>query len=76
MLRESLERIRNAGKKALQRTRLAIGGREVMETLEIAPGPLVGRALRHLTRCVEEDPRCNDEDELRGLLRAWAKLHS
>jgi tRNA nucleotidyltransferase (CCA-adding enzyme) len=74
LLREGLDRLRSAGEEALVRTRLALGGREVMETLEIGPGPAVGRALRYLTERVGEDPGCNTEDELRELLRAWRDL--
>ncbi len=71
LLRGALDRLRNAGEHALRRTRLAIGGREIMEILGIGPGPSVGRALRYLTQRIEENPGCNTEDELRGLLRAW-----
>jgi tRNA nucleotidyltransferase/poly(A) polymerase len=70
-IRESLDRIRSAGEEALRRTRLAIGGREVMEILEVGPGPSVGRALRYLAGQIEEDPSRNTEDALRELLRAW-----
>jgi poly(A) polymerase len=71
LLRGALDRLRAAGEQALHRTRLAIGGREVMEILEVGPGPMVGRALRYLAQRVEENPGCNSENELRELLRAW-----
>jgi len=70
-LREGLERVRSDGEEALRRTRLAVGGREVMEVLEVGPGPVVGRALHYLNRRVQEDPSCNTEEQLRELLRAW-----
>jgi tRNA nucleotidyltransferase/poly(A) polymerase len=70
-LREDLERVRRAGEEALRRTRLALDGRQVMEVLEIGPGPLVGRALHYLDERVREDPSCNTEEHLRELLRAW-----
>jgi tRNA nucleotidyltransferase/poly(A) polymerase len=73
LLREALDRIRSAGEESLRRTRLAIGGREVMEILGVGAGPLVGRALRYLTRRIEERPDLNREDELRELLRAWGE---
>jgi tRNA nucleotidyltransferase (CCA-adding enzyme) len=73
-IRRRLERIRTAGERALRRTRLALGGREVMEILEVGPGPEVGRALRYLTEQVEADPDCNSEDGLRALLRGWKDL--
>ncbi len=71
LLRGALERIRNAGEEAHRRTRLAIGGREVMEILGVGAGPLVGRALHYLARRVEENSDCNSEDQLRALLRVW-----
>ena len=71
LLRKSLDRVRRTGEEALVRTRLALGGREVMEILEVEPGPAVGQALRYLAKQVGEDPDCNTKDELRALLRAW-----
>jgi tRNA nucleotidyltransferase/poly(A) polymerase len=74
LLRGALDRLRSTGQNALRRTPLAIGGREVMEILGVGSGPLVGRALRYLTQRVGENPGCNSEDELRGLLRAWREI--
>jgi hypothetical protein len=74
LLRGALERLRSTGRNALRQTRLAIGGREVMEILGVGSGPLVGRALRYLTQQVGENPGCNSEDELRELLRAWREI--
>jgi hypothetical protein len=71
LLRDAIGRLRRTGEEALLRTRLAIGGREVMEILEVGPGPRVGFALRYLAGRVEENPACNSEAELRELLRAW-----
>lgn len=73
-LRAARDRLRSTGEEALRRTRLAIGGRQVMEFLEIGPGPSVGLALRYLAQRVEENPDCNTVDELRDLLRAWRAL--
>jgi tRNA nucleotidyltransferase/poly(A) polymerase len=70
-IRKGLDRVRSTGAEALRRTRLAIGGREVMEVLDVGPGPWVGRALDYLTHQVEANPGCNSEDALRELLRAW-----
>jgi tRNA nucleotidyltransferase (CCA-adding enzyme) len=75
-LREGLERIRRAGEKALRRTRLALDGRDVMEVLEVGPGPVVGRALHYLNDRILEDPSCNTEEQLRELLRAWKAMGS
>jgi tRNA nucleotidyltransferase/poly(A) polymerase len=73
LLRGAFDRLRSAGEDSIRRKRLAIGGREVMEILEVGPGPTVGRALRHLAQRVEENPSCNTEHELRELLRAWSR---
>lgn len=70
-LRAQLDRVRREGEATLRRTRLAIGGREVMEILGGGPGPQVGRALRHLTERVRRDPDCNTANALRELLRVW-----
>jgi poly(A) polymerase len=76
LLRAARDRLRSTGEEALRRTSLAIGGSQVMEILEIGPGPLVGRALRYLAQRVEENPGCNTADELRDLLRAWREAGS
>jgi len=74
LLRAARDRLRSSGEKALRRTSLAIGGRQVMEILEIGPGPSVGRALRYLAQRVEENPSCNTAEGLRDLLRAWREV--
>jgi tRNA nucleotidyltransferase (CCA-adding enzyme) len=71
-LRERLDRLRCTDEETLRRTRLAIGGREVMEVLDVGPGPVVGRALGYLDQRVQLDPDCNNEERLRELLRAWS----
>ena len=72
-LEAAFERVRRAGKIALQRQDLAIDGERVIRILGCKPGPVVGRALRHLTDCVVEDPSCNTPEALRALLEAWAE---
>mgnify|MGYP001013307916 CR=1 FL=1 len=54
---------------ALQIRDLAIGGREVMETLGIGPSPKVGEALRYLLGQVLEEPSRNEPETLIRLLR-------
>ncbi len=44
-----------------------------MEILACEAGPQVGRALRHLTDQVVEDPSRNTPEALRALLAAWAR---
>jgi tRNA nucleotidyltransferase (CCA-adding enzyme) len=72
-LEAAFERVRRAGKLALQRHDLAIDGGQVMRILGCKPGPIVGRALRHLTDCIVEDPSYNTPEALRALLEAWAE---
>jgi len=72
-LEAAWERVRRAGKLALRRQDLAIDGQQVMRILGCKPGPVVGRALRHLTDRVVEDPSCNTPEALQALLEAWAE---
>jgi tRNA nucleotidyltransferase/poly(A) polymerase len=75
--RERIERLRHAIDAALAPSGdagpapLALDGRAVMDLLGCSPGPEVGRALRHLAKCVEADPACNTPDRLRERLLAW-----
>jgi putative nucleotidyltransferase with HDIG domain len=48
---------------------LAVGGRDVMEALDLAPGPEVGRVLAELLERVLEDPGLNRRDSLLALAR-------
>jgi tRNA nucleotidyltransferase (CCA-adding enzyme) len=50
---------------------LAVDGGKVMATLGIAPGRLVGDALKHLLDRVIEDPSMNTSAALESELRAW-----
>ncbi len=59
---------------ALRAADLAIDGRDVGRLLGVAPGPLVGRALKYLVECVIEDPAQNDEARLASLLRTWPEM--
>ncbi len=68
-LRAALARVQPARPAAPDA--LALDGRAVMEILGCAPGPEVGRALRHLAKTVEADPACNTADALRERLLAW-----
>jgi tRNA nucleotidyltransferase (CCA-adding enzyme) len=70
-LEQSVARVRQQGALALRRFDLALDGADVMKLLGCAPGPSVGRALRHLTDCVVEDPSRNTPDTLRALLADW-----
>jgi tRNA nucleotidyltransferase (CCA-adding enzyme) len=70
-LEAAVGRVRAAGSLALHRHELAIRGDEVMHLLGTGPGPHVGRALRHLTEQVIEDPAKNHPETLRALLLEW-----
>jgi tRNA nucleotidyltransferase (CCA-adding enzyme) len=70
-LEEAVARVRRQGALALRRFDLALDGAAVMRILGCGPGPTVGRALRHLTDAVVEDPSRNTPDALRALLEAW-----
>jgi len=72
-LEAAFERVRRAGKLALQRQDLTIDGEQVMRILGCEPGPIVGRALRHLTDRIVEDPSCNTPEALGALLETWAE---
>jgi tRNA nucleotidyltransferase (CCA-adding enzyme) len=51
---------------------LAVGGREVMQTLAIPPGPEVGRILEALLERVLDDPALNTSERLLALARELA----
>ncbi len=54
---------------ALKIEDLAIGGRDIMEVLGVAPGPEVGRALKKLFEQVLEDPALNTREHLLEIVR-------
>jgi poly(A) polymerase len=67
------ERIaRLAEQENLAAMRPSLDGRQVMERLEIEPGPIVGEALAYLMEVRMERGEIA-EDEAYGLLDAWAK---
>lgn len=55
--------------KALTRAELAVNGHDVMEVLNLAPGPQVGRILDELFHWVTEDPARNTRDKLLQYLK-------
>jgi tRNA nucleotidyltransferase (CCA-adding enzyme) len=75
-LEQAVARVRRQGALALRRFDLAIDGADVMTILGSGPGPAVGRALRHLTDCVIDDPSRNTPEALRALLADWAAAES
>ena len=73
-LETGVNRIRRAGALALQRQDLAIDGEFVMGVIGSVPGPSVGRALRHLTLRVVEDPSLNTPEKLRKVIVVPGRL--
>ncbi|MBN8218254.1 MAG: HDIG domain-containing protein [Spirochaetes bacterium] len=55
-----------AEQSALAIKDLAIGGHDLMEAFQLAPGPLIGRTLHHLLELVLDDPSLNERE---GLLK-------
>jgi tRNA nucleotidyltransferase (CCA-adding enzyme) len=53
---------------ALKITDLAIGGQDVMSTLGVSPGPIIGEVLRALLERVTDDPALNERTALLALL--------
>lgn len=58
------------GEKALTPAELAVNGHDVMEILNLAPGPQVGRILDELFYWVTEDPERNTRKELLQYLKS------
>jgi tRNA nucleotidyltransferase (CCA-adding enzyme) len=58
-----------AAAQALKVSDLAIGGRELIAELGLAPGPILGQILRALLDRVVEDPALNDRERLLELAR-------
>jgi tRNA nucleotidyltransferase (CCA-adding enzyme) len=56
----------------LEAGQLAVDGSDLIATLGIEPGPLVGRLLTRLLDGVLDDPSLNDRERLLELSREWA----
>lgn len=56
------------GKLPLSIKELAISGHDVMEILNIPPGPEVGKVMNYLFESVLDDPSLNDYDSLKSLV--------
>jgi poly(A) polymerase len=59
-------------REELSRIRPALDGRQVMAILDVAPGPVVGRALDFLLE-LRLDEGLTDPDEASARLRTWAR---
>ncbi len=58
---------------ALSVHELALSGNDVMEILELAPGPQVGKVLNHLFEMVLEDPELNTRERLARIVETGRK---
>ncbi|MAI81042.1 MAG: hypothetical protein CL917_19030 [Deltaproteobacteria bacterium] len=58
-----------AGQKAIKPL---LGGREIMDLLNLPPGPEVGAALLFMKEKIESDPTQNNPSTLTELLKSWA----
>jgi hypothetical protein len=52
---------------------LAVTGHDVMQTLGIRPGPMIGKVLERLLERVLEDPALNQRESLLGLIEPCAR---
>jgi len=71
-LGEAIERVERNHEAARTRAGLALSGSQIMEQLACGPGPVVGRALRHLAEICAADASRNTEISLRAALDEWA----
>jgi tRNA nucleotidyltransferase (CCA-adding enzyme) len=67
-----VKKVLDAG-AALSTRDLAIDGAVLMKELELPPGPVLGRILRHLLELVLGDPALNERESLLGLAREFVK---
>jgi tRNA nucleotidyltransferase (CCA-adding enzyme) len=54
---------------------LAVGGRDIMQELGLAPGRLVGQVLAHLLELVMDEPQRNERAQLLDAARVWLATH-
>jgi putative nucleotidyltransferase with HDIG domain len=60
-----------AAQPPLEKRDLAVSGRDIMDQLSIAPGPVVGTILDELYDTVLDDPELNDRDRLLEIARRF-----
>ena len=69
ILEDRLQRLREeTGKVSFTAKDLAITGHDVMNYLQITPGPMVGRVLNHMVEKVMDDPSLNNRGDLMKML--------
>jgi hypothetical protein len=60
-------------KKEKKQIKPVLGGQDIMNALNMQPGPKVGIALAFLTNHVNAHPESNTPAELINLLKEWAE---
>jgi tRNA nucleotidyltransferase (CCA-adding enzyme) len=56
---------------ALAISDLKVDGKDVMQILNVPPGPIVGKVLHHLLEKVLDDPKLNEREILLGLIKTY-----
>jgi len=56
---------------ALNTSDLKVNGEDVMQVLNLTPGPMVGRILNFLLEKVLDDPKLNERETLLALIKAY-----
>ena len=59
-------------REGIQLSQLAVNGNDIMKTLGIPPGPVVGVILNELLQAVLEDPALNEKEKLLEIARQHA----
>jgi tRNA nucleotidyltransferase (CCA-adding enzyme) len=70
-LRDRIEEVVAKG-EALSTRDLPVGGKDVMDRLGVAPGPIIGQVLDALLERVTDDPSLNDRERLLNLIEEVA----
>lgn len=55
---------------------LKVNGDDLKQTLEITPGPLLGKIIRHLFEVVEEQPQLNTRESLLAIAQKFVEEHT
>jgi poly(A) polymerase len=74
MLEERIEQLR--AQEELDSLRPDIDGRQVMERLGVAPGPVIGKALAHLLELRIDEGPLGEDEALRRLDKWWSEQGS
>jgi len=76
-LKELLLRIDGilASESALSIADLRINGKDLINKLDVKPGPVMGTLLNYLLDCVLEDPDCNEYERLVDMGKKWLDIY-